>query len=246
MFRTITLFVLSLTIFVVNLAHSQSFIAPDVPDFFGTIIVEVDGKPASFGSGFVKTVGGKTRFVTSKHVIKLEDEDLLSAKFRIFLKKSVQEVQALSSTRWSAVGDFAEITLSNTSLHPARIASNVQIGDELLVYGTGTSSEFRGIARGYYKHNPERDLWQHRIAVRVVEVDIPGCMISTNLCKDSLRAFFKQEGPEIRYVAVEPQEEVPGGFSGGPVINRQGEVVGILIGGSLEKRREIILPITER
>jgi len=246
MLRALALFVVScLTIFNADLTLGQSFINPDVPDFFGTIMVEVEGKPISFGSGFVKTAGGETRFVTSKHVIKLEDEDLVSAKFRIFLKKSVLEVQALSSTKWNVASDLAEIALPNATSQPARIASKLQIGDELLVYGTGTSSEFWGIARGYYKHNPKRDLWQHGVAVRVVEMNISGCMISTNLCKDSF-AFFKQEGPEVRYVAVTPKKEVPGGFSGGPATNQRGEVVGIFLGGFAgEKRREIILPLTK-
>ena len=247
MLRALALFAVScLTIFNADLTLGQSFINPDVPDFFGTIMVEVEGEPISFGSGFVKTAGGETRFVTSKHVIKLEDEDLLSAKFRILLKKSVLEVQALSSTKWNAVSDLAEIILPNATLHPAKIASELRIGDRLVIYGTGTSPKFWGIARGYYKHNPKKDLWQHGVAVRVAEMDVTGCMISTNRCKDSLRAFFKQEGPEVRYVMVTPQKEVPGGFSGGPVTNQRGEVVGIFLGGFAgEKRHEIILPLTK-
>jgi len=239
--------VLLTAVSVASDGRTYSFINSEVPDFLGTVMVEVDGKPVWFGSGFVRQSGVKQEFVTAKHVVTLEDEDILSAKLRIFLKSGVIEIPSLlGAVEKTHTTDIALIALpAGRDVPAARLSKTLPaIEETVTIYGTGTtSSDFRGISRGYYSHKPRVELWQYKVKARVTAKDVPGCEISVDLCKDFLRALFWSDGPETKYLAIKPQMKIPDGFSGGPAVNKKGEIVGVYIGGFKDANTDILTPL---
>lgn len=202
------------------------------PKFFGIIVVEIEEEPVTSGSGFVRG----DEFITAGHMVEIIWEKP-GTSLTIFLsEKAVRIKQPKNRVIFHPLADMATIALPETLLYPSlEYAREVKKGEKVVIYGaTAIEAGLRGILRGYYGYREaSMELVPHSIEAKVTEINVDGCGIDLDLCGASLGALLrKRESPPLLTVTVDGNPQSWEGTSGGPVLNKAGELVGIVTGMS--------------
>ena len=140
----IVVFLSAVFFFAAFVANAGDFVNPAVPDFLGTVIVEIDHKPTAVGSGFLIAAESGMEFITAYHVIEMDDEDIIASSLKIFTKNMVVSIPRLSA-RKNPESDLAHIPISGKKGATAAHITTPQVGETLTIFGTGQTeaSKFR-------------------------------------------------------------------------------------------------------
>lgn len=116
---------------------------------------------------------------------------------------------------------------------------------------TAIEAGLRGILRGYYGYQEaSMELVPHSIEAEVTEINVDSCGIDLDLCGAGLGALLqKGESPTLLTVTADGNPQSWEGTSGGPVLNKAGELVGIVTGISgmdPEKMKAVVLRLPTR